>query len=87
MKDPENIVLLKRRLEYRASHRGTREMDFLLGRFACARLDVMTPPEIEVFAKLLEEPDPRVYDWIMTDAVADEKFAGLITEIREFHRV
>lgn len=54
----------RKRLRYRAWHRGTKEMDLLLGRFADAQLAAMTPTQLDAFEALLCESDPDLYDWI-----------------------
>ncbi len=75
-----------KRLLFRASHRGTKEMDILLGRFAEACLNSMPAEELDRFEALVELPDPDVQDWILTpDAVVDPDYAGLVTELKRFH--
>jgi antitoxin CptB len=54
-----------RRLRYRAWHRGTREMDLILGPYADARLDAMSAAELDRFEALLEEVDTDLFDWLM----------------------
>ncbi len=48
----------RRRALYRAQHRGTKEMDHLLGRFAEARLAEMDDAALGLFETLLALPDP-----------------------------
>ena len=38
----DDVAIRRRRAAYRASHRGTKEMDLILGRYAVARLPDMT---------------------------------------------
>jgi antitoxin CptB len=52
------------RLRYRSWHRGTREMDLLLGSFADAHLNKFTPEQLSQYEDLLKENDPDLYDWI-----------------------
>lgn len=54
-----------RRLRYRAWHRGTREMDLILGPYADARLSTMNAKELDRFEALLEEVDTDLFDWLM----------------------
>ena len=75
-----------RRIAYRAGHRGTREMDFLLGRFADARLAEMKDGYLALFESLLEEPDPLIGGWILdADADMPPRFKALVDDIRCFH--
>ena len=76
----------RRRASWRASHRGTKEMDILLGRFALARVAAMTEADLDEFESLMEEPDPTLQQWIMdAAAVPDRRFAPLIATVRAFH--
>jgi antitoxin CptB len=51
----------RKRLLYRAWHRGTREMDLIMGRFADAHLPQLTDIELDEFELLIEVPDPDLY--------------------------
>lgn len=74
-----------RRVHYRANHRGTKEMDILLGRFADAALNEMSAGEMVLFEQMLALPDPQIDGWIRGDQ-PPEIFADLIQRIRAFHR-
>ncbi|MEX0697885.1 MAG: succinate dehydrogenase assembly factor 2 [Dongiaceae bacterium] len=63
MTDP-TLDLHRKRLRFRSWHRGTRELDLLLGRFAEAHLDAMTAEQLDRYAALLENGDPEIYDWL-----------------------
>lgn len=54
----------RKRLRFRSWHRGTREMDLLLGGFADARLAALTPAQLDRYEALLELGDPDLYAWI-----------------------
>ena len=54
----------RKRLIYRAWHRGTREMDMILGRFADAHVGEMDEDALLQFDDLLKESDPDIYNWI-----------------------
>ena len=82
------LDMRRRRAGYRAAHRGTKEMDWLLSRFAEARLGAMTEAELAHFEVLLEEPDPQLQQWIMDPAAVPEpRFAALIDTLRVFHKL
>ena len=61
----EDIAMRRRRLQYRAWHRGTKEMDLLLGPYADARLEGMDGAAIARFAALLEEADTDLQKWML----------------------
>ena len=54
----------RKRLKFRSWHRGMREMDLLIGRFADRNLDVFSERQLDLFETLLDETDPDLYDWI-----------------------
>jgi antitoxin CptB len=53
----------RKRLHYRAWHRGTKESDLLLGRFADAHLGTMTAEQLADFEQVLDRIDPELMDW------------------------
>ena len=53
----------RRRLLWRASHRGIREMDLILGGFAAARIDAMTPAELDQLEAVIDVPDRQLLAW------------------------
>ena len=61
----EELSMRLRRLRYRAWHRGTREMDLMLGPYADAKLPAMPAVELDRFEVLLEEMDTDLLDWLM----------------------
>jgi len=69
--------VLRRKLRYRSHHRGTKELDVLLGRFADRQLDAMTRDQLVTYEALLAVEDPVMLGWLMgtaepaTDARSD----------------
>ena len=61
---PESTALACKRLLYRSRHRGTREMDILMGGFAERYLDGFDEAQLARFGDLLELADPDLYNWI-----------------------
>ncbi len=59
---------LRRKLLFRAWHRGTREMDLLMGSFAEKYLPAFNEAQLNAFARFMEENDPDIYDWYMQRA-------------------
>jgi antitoxin CptB len=76
----------RRRAAYRASHRGTKEMDVVIGRYAVAHLPAMTPGELADFERFIAEPDPLITAWFEHRAQPeDEAFARLVGALRTYH--
>ena len=58
----------RRKMLFRAWHRGMREMDILMGQFANAKLPEMADADLDAFEELMEAPDPEIFKWL-TDAL------------------
>lgn len=54
----------RKRLRFRSWHRGTKEMDVLLGRFADKHIHDFSEDEIIQFERLLNNSDPDLYNWV-----------------------
>ena len=59
----ENKEILKKQIIYRSMHRGTKEMDLLLGNFVKKHIDELNDSELEDLAKLLFIEDEVIYKW------------------------
>jgi antitoxin CptB len=59
-----SLEVTRKRLLFRSWHRGTREMDLLLGRFAERNLPTFSSRQIELYEALLEYSDGDLYDWM-----------------------
>ena len=55
----------RKQLAFRAKHRGFKEADAILGAFAALHLPELDDHELEMFAALLDVPDPDLYDWLL----------------------
>lgn len=60
----ENIENRRKRLIFRSWHRGTREMDLIMGSFADKNVPEMDEAALDLYEELLHTPDPDVYDWV-----------------------
>ena len=76
---------IKRAL-YRANHRGTKEMDLILGRFADAELPGFDGPALDAFEALLALPDPQIDRWVKGEP-PPPGVAPMIARIRCYHRL
>ena len=82
----DDVEARRRRAAYRAAHRGTKEMDWILGRYADQALPGMAPDRLAAFEELLAMPDPVLHDMVMQAApVAPGEIADLIAQIRALH--
>lgn len=78
----------RKRILYRAWHRGTREMDYVLGRYANHVIADLSDEQLDQFEHLMQAPDPAMYKWLSgsTDVPANWD-SPLVHDIRAFHSV
>ncbi len=77
----------RKRLRFRAWHRGTREMDLVLGRFVDANVARLSDGEIAELEALMEAPDPELYLWVAGTADVPSNFdSPVFRQIVAFHR-
>jgi antitoxin CptB len=67
MNSSETRQIRLKRLRFRSWHRGTREMDLLLGRFADTQLETLSDRELDLYETVLNEADQDLYAWITGD--------------------
>lgn len=61
----EDIFMRRRRMKYRAWHRGTKEMDLVLGPYADAHLDGLDAAGLDRLEQLMDEEDTDLLKWVM----------------------
>jgi antitoxin CptB len=75
----------RKRLLFRCWHRGTREMDLILGRFADATIGDLSDVELEQLERLIEVPDPDLYAALSSEALlAIEYRTPLFDRVKSF---
>lgn len=62
--DPELLDPRRRRLLFRARHRGTKEADLMIGAFAERNIAGFTTAELDELEAVLEFPDVDLSDWL-----------------------
>ena len=82
----EGLDARRRRLLFRCWHRGIREMDLVLGRFADAQLASLSAAELGELERWLEVPDPQMFAYVNgAEAVPAEFDTALFKRLRDFH--
>jgi antitoxin CptB len=80
------LDLRRRRILFRSWHRGTREMDLIMGRFADACLADLPEADLDALEQLLDAPDQDVFDWVVEQAeTPPENDTDLLRKLRAFH--
>jgi antitoxin CptB len=78
----------RKRLLFRCWHRGTREMDLILGRFADIEISALSDGDLAELERLLEMPDPDLYAALTGDRpLAPEYASTLFDRIKSFRAV
>ena len=65
-----------KRLHWRATHRGTREADMLIGGFFDAHHAGWSADERAIFAAMLDHQDADIMAWALDAAVPPARFEG-----------
>lgn len=80
-----DLPLRQRKALYRAWHRGTREMDLILGGFADGEISTMDDTELGEFELLLDQPDTEFMKWLTGELdVPPSLDTGLFRRIKAF---
>lgn len=64
----ESVETRRKRLRFRSGHRGSRELDLILGAFAQRHVENFTAAQLDQYEQLLEIPDPDLYNWLTGQA-------------------
>lgn len=82
----DDITIRKRRAAWRANHRGTKELDLIVGRYAEAHLEHMDMEGLARFEAFLAVADPELQRWLLSaDATGEGEFRDLVADVRAFH--
>lgn len=82
----EPIEVWRKRLTFRAWHRGTREMDLLMGSFADRNINNFDREDLAIFEEILMNNDPDVYDWIIGRQKAPEELKSRVLDLLLDHQ-
>jgi antitoxin CptB len=71
-----------KRLKYRSWHRGCKETDVILGRFADERMAAIAPAMLDLYEELLEENDADIWQWL-TGKEVPQKYELLLEMLKK----
>ncbi len=77
--DSDSLAVRRRRVRFRCWHRGTREADLVLGRFADSCVDQLDEAGLGQLEALLDQPDPDIWDWVVGRQPVPEAFDNDVT--------
>lgn len=82
----ETLDPRRRKILFRAWHRGTREMDLLMGRYADHALAGLSSTDLDAFEALIEVPDRDLFAWVTGAAPVPANYdTGVFRSLRAFH--
>jgi antitoxin CptB len=85
IRSSEGLDARRRRLLFRAWHRGMREVDLITGRFADAHIGTLSEAEVDDFEQLMDVPEPELLAWVMgTEATPARYDTALLRRMRDF---
>ncbi len=77
----------RKRLLYRASHRGMKETDALVGGFARLNLPAMKQHDLQAFESLLDQSDNDLMSWILErKPVPETPYSGLLYQLIAYRK-
>ena len=75
----KNTEIIRKKILFRSWHRGTKEMDLILGTYADNNLSNMSYDELMHFQSFLNLSDPDLYKWLISEEKNfPEEFKDLI---------
>ena len=83
--EKDSLNIQRKRLRYRSWHRGTREMDLLIGSFADRYLPDFDAEQLGRFEALLQESDPALYAWISGADTPPEELCHDVMNLLQQH--
>src|ERR687889_2874226 len=76
----------RRQVLYRAWHRGMREMDLIMGRFADAEIGDLSDEDLAEFERLIEVPDRDLLGWITGEIETPSNYdTSVFRRLKDFH--
>lgn len=77
----------RRKILFRAWHRGMREMDLIMGRFADSEIGNLSEAELDEFERLIEVLDRDLLSWVTGEAQVPENYdSEVFRRLKAFHQ-
>ncbi|MDB5492662.1 MAG: hypothetical protein JWO78_2511 [Micavibrio sp.] len=77
----------RKRLQFRSWHRGTKELDLIMGTFANRHIANLSDAELDLYDQILTLPDPDLYNWVTGLEPVPAIYMNSVMEILVRHRV
>ena len=81
-----DLDIRRKQILYRSWHRGMREMDLIMGRFADAEIGTLPEGELAEFERLIDAIDRDLFAWITGEAELPAEYdTALFRRMKAFH--
>jgi antitoxin CptB len=81
-----DLDVRRRRILFRSWHRGLREMDLIMGRFADAEIGALSDADLDEFERLIEVPDADLFRWITGEVQTPQNYdSPVFRRLQSFH--
>ena len=77
----DDLTIRRRKLEFRASRRGFRELDLFVRSFTEAHLASFDERQLGELERVLDIPDQHVFDWIMGRAEPPQNHRSQVLDL------
>tara|TARA_Y100000590_G_scaffold103595_1_gene117740 strand:- start:17492 stop:17746 length:255 start_codon:yes stop_codon:yes gene_type:complete len=81
-----NNDVLKKQIIYRSSHRGTKEMDIILGAFVNKYIDLLNEKNLKDLNTILSLEDEILYDWYFnkrsTKKIVENEISAMLRKFK-----
>lgn len=82
----DNLSIMRKKLIFRSWHRGTREIDLMLGKFADAHLPGFDAGQLALYDAFLNNSDPDIFNWVSrAELVPEEEDNEVVRRILAFY--
>lgn len=82
----DDLDIRRRRALWRATHRGTKELDILIGSYARTHLDGMDAAQLSRFEEFLTRQETELQALLLAPGAAEGvPFADIVNAVRAFH--
>jgi antitoxin CptB len=82
----EGLDPRRRKLLFMCWHRGIREMDLIMGRFADEHIDRLSDSEVTELERLAEQPDQNLLGWFTGEFDTPAEYdTPVFRQMRSFH--
>lgn len=83
--DIQDIEVRRKKLLWRATHRGIKEMDMLLGGYARARIGGMIAYDLDCLEAIIGIPDQTLLAWAThQEAVPESQMSPMLGDVLNF---